>query len=187
MHRASVFLKNRSDFSERFRARAPASFEPSLRWLDGRAEELLRAFYDSAPETLLHGDMRLDNVSFFPAGESGLEPIVLFDWQLAGRGPGAYDVAYFLSGALASDVSPEAAVELVRGYHSALVGEGIEGYAFEDCLRDYRRALLSVLHRISSTDSMELGNQRGVELIALGLERTLARLRDVDYDALLDT
>jgi hypothetical protein len=34
---------------------------------------------------------------------------------------------------------------------------------------------------------MELGDDRGVELIALWLERTLARLRDVDYDALLKT
>jgi len=183
----SVYLKNRTGFAERFRARAPASFEPSLGWLDENGVELLQSFHVTAPETLLHGDMRLDNVSFFPAEGSAPEPVVLFDWQLAGRGPGAYDVAYFLSGALAADTSPEDVVELVRGYHTALTAEGIEDYAFEDFLRDYRRGLLIVLHRISSTNTMELGDDRGVELIALWLGRTLARLRDVDYDALLKT
>ncbi len=181
----SMFLKNRPDFVERFRDTAPANFEPSVRWLEQNAVELQRTFYATAPETLLHGDMRLDNVTFFPAEEPEPQPVVLFDWQLAGRGPGIYDIAYFLSGALTSDVSSESVVELVRGYHGTLVALGIDDYPFDTCLRDYRRALLSVLHRISSTDTLELGDDRGARLIALWLERTLEQLRDVDYDSLL--
>ena len=34
---------------------------------------------------------------------------------------------------------------------------------------------------------MEFGNERGVKLIAIWLERTLSRLEGVDYDALLTT
>jgi len=180
-----IFLGNLETFKDRLRAGAPENFEPSLRWLEAKAVELLQAFHVSSPETLLHGDMRLDNVSFKPAQGNDPEPIVLFDWQLAGRGPGAYDVAYFLSGALAADVSPEVAVDLVRGYHDQLVALGVDDYPFEDCLRDYRRALLTVLHRVCSTGSIELGEERAFQLISMWLERTLARLRGVDYDALL--
>jgi len=183
-----VYLKNRPGFGERFRDNAPVSFEPTLRWLDENAVALLRSFHGAAPETLLHGDMRLDNVSFSPPepatnGNPAEEPIVFFDWQLTSRGPAAYDVAYFLSGALAADAPADTVAELVRGYHAALVAEGIDDYPLEDCLRDYRRALLSVLHRISSTDTMEFGDDRGFRLIA----RTLARLEGLDYDALLDS
>jgi hypothetical protein len=109
----------------------------------------------------------------------------LLDWQLAGRGPGVYDVAYFLTGALATGVSDEVVLELIRGYHDALLAHGVQGYSFDRCLLDYQRALLAVLHRVSSTDTMDLGDGRGAELIAVWLERALARLRSVDYDALL--
>jgi hypothetical protein len=181
-----IFEDNVGVFRERLGPRSPASLEPSLRWLESRAIDLLKAFHVSSPETLLHGDMRLDNVSFKPKAESGEEPVVLFDWQLAGRGPGAYDVAYFLSGALTADIPADVARDLVRHYYDELVAGGIDEYSFDDCLRDYHRALLAVLHRVSSTGTVELGNERGVELIAMWLERTLARLDGVDYDALLD-
>ncbi len=181
-----VFEDNVGVFRERLGSRAPADLEPSLRWLETRAVNLLKAFHVSSPETLLHGDMRLDNVSFKPENEDGEEPVVLFDWQLAGRGPGVYDVAYFLSGALTADVSTDAITGLVRNYHDELVAHGIDDYTLDECLRDYHRALLVVLHRVCSTGTVELGNERGVELIAMWLERTLARLDGVDYDALLD-
>jgi len=153
--------------------------------LDVNAVELLRALYACSADTLLHCDLRLDNV-ILPVGERAAEPIVFFDWQLAGRGPGAYDVAYFLSGALAADAPDGAAVDLVRDYHAALVANGVEGYALENCIRDYHRGLLAVLHRISSTDTMDVGSDRGHDLFALWLERTLARLEGVDFDSLLE-
>jgi hypothetical protein len=183
----SVFLKNRLGFAKRFETSAPPQFEESLRWLEEKAIELLQTFSLAAPETLLHGDLRLDNLGFSRDPDSGKDSVIFLDWQLASRGPGSYDVAYFLSGALPREVPQEIVLELVQGYHEALLAEGIEEYPFEACLRDYQRGLLSVLHRISSTDSMEFGNERGVKLIAIWLERTLSRLEGVDYDALLTT
>ena len=76
-------------------------------------------------------------------------------------------------------------LELVVDYHDALVSNGISDFPFEDCLLNYQRGLLSVLHRISSTDTMEMSEGRGGVLIGIWLERTLARLEGVDYDALL--
>ena len=183
----SVFLKNLPTFRERFRESAPASFEPSIRWLEdaSRSVGMMRAFGASAPETLLHGDMRLDNLGFPQEDATRPGSIVFFDWQLTGRGPSTYDVAYFLSGALTPEVPQESVLELVVDYHDALVSNGISDFPFEDCLLNYQRGLLSVLHRISSTDTMEMSEGRGGVLIGIWLERTLARLEGVDYDALL--
>lgn len=181
----SIFLKNAPAFSRRFGTNAPGSFAPAMEWLSLRAVDLMRAFHSSAPETLLHCDLRLDNVSFPEPGAVEAHHVVFFDWQLAGRGPGVYDVAYFLSGALASGVSAETEHQLVRDYHAALQGAGVSDYSFERCLRDYQRGLLAVLHRVASTDTIELGGDRGEELIGQWLRRTLARLEGVDFDSLL--
>ncbi|MBD3649197.1 MAG: phosphotransferase, partial [Pseudomonadales bacterium] len=45
------------------------------------------------PETLIHGDFRLDNLCF--DDERG--EVIVFDWQTLGRGAGGIDLAYFLS------------------------------------------------------------------------------------------
>ena len=34
---------------------------------------------------------------------------------------------------------------LLRAYHSALVNNGVSGYAFEECLSDYRLSMLEVM------------------------------------------
>jgi thiamine kinase-like enzyme len=180
----SVFLQNVPEFRERFASHS-TDLNRSLAWLEQNAVELMRALHASAPETLLHCDLRLDNVTFPPDGEPSDDRIGLFDWQLCGRGPGVYDVAYFLSGALAVDAPTETARELVEAYHGALCAHAVEDYALEECLRDYHRGLLCVLHRVASTDTMEFGDERGAELIAVWMERNLARLRGVDFDALL--
>ena len=40
------------------------------------------------------------------------------------------------------DVRRSQEMDLLAGYHARLVGEGIEGSGFDECLEDYRRALL---------------------------------------------
>jgi hypothetical protein len=45
--------------------------------------------------------------------------------------------------------------------------------------------VLCTLHKVASTDSMDLGDARGADLIAVWMERSLARLEGVDFDALL--
>jgi hypothetical protein len=181
----ALFLKHGPSFARNFRERAPVGMDAGIAWLDVNAVELLRALYTSSSDTLLHCDLRLDNV-ILPMGDRADEPIVFFDWQLAGRGPGAYDVAYFLSGSLAADTPKGADLDLVRSYHAALVANGVSDYALDDCVRDYHRGLLAVLHRISSTDTMDVGSDRGHDLFAIWLERTLARLEGVDFDALIE-
>jgi len=176
-----VFLQNLAGFRARFAGRSQG-LDESLTWLEGNAVELMRSLHASAPETLLHCDLRLDNVTFPRTGGG----VAFFDWQLCGRGPGAYDVAYLLSGALAADAPPATAEQLIEAYHDALCAQGVDGYSREACLRDYHRGLLCALHKVASTGTVELGDGRGAELIAVWAERNVARLRGVDLDALLD-
>ncbi len=123
-----------------------------------------------APTTLLHCDLRLDNV-FFRDGE-----VVFFDWQLVRRGPAAYDVAYFLSGALEVDVSGEQIDELLVAYHRELTNNGVAGYEVHDFKRDYRLALHSVLYSLATIDQVDIGEGRGLELIRGWIRRLQARL-----------
>src|SRR5262245_46154786 len=50
------------------------------------------------PQTFVHNDFRLDNIFFRPDGQP-----VIIDWQLAGRCRGTQDLAYLLSGSMATD------------------------------------------------------------------------------------
>lgn len=51
------------------------------------------------PSTLIHSDLRADNLLFAPNGTS----VTIVDWQGAGIGPPAWDLAYFLSQSLHVD------------------------------------------------------------------------------------
>jgi len=122
-----------------------------------------------SPQTLLHGDMRLDNV-FFRDTE-----IVFFDWQLVRRGPAAYDLAYLLSGGLATDFG--SADGLLDTYHNALVAAGVSGYSRDQLQHDYALALLVVLSPLLAIDQVELGEDRGMVMMRLWIERLLGRLQ----------
>ena len=47
-----------------------------------------------SPWTLAHQDFRVENMLF------GKDRFVVLDWQGIGRGPGSYDLAYFLGGSM---------------------------------------------------------------------------------------
>lgn len=175
-----IFRGSRSGFEQRFAALLDAEDREALAWLDLHAVELARALHAQAPATLMHGDFRLDNLFF----DDRAEPLVV-DWQGVGRAPGVHDLAYFLSGTLPPETGAGDELDLLRSYHAALVGAGISGYDFADCLRDYRRCLLLGLHRMVTIDWVDLGEERGADLIRRWVDRVLARIRGLDREALL--
>lgn len=70
----------------------PAGFSDSL------AERIEHALQTAAalPPTLLHCDLRADNLLF----DAESNQVTLIDWQGCGTGPAAFDVAYFLAQSL---------------------------------------------------------------------------------------
>ena len=181
---AQVFFEDtREQFIERYKERFTDSTLAQLEWLRTYGPEVPRALA-SAPPTLLHGDFRLDNMFF----DDATGDVLLFDWQGPLRGAAAFDVAYFLSAAL-SDASSEEEVELLRFYHRALREEGVLDYPFEEFERTYQLAMMLMLHRMSATvsDLLDLGEDRGTELIDTWISRILKRLEGVDPAPLLPT
>ena len=159
-----------------FRAAATPELRPCLDWLEQHAATLMSAFAREAPPTLVHGDLRLDNVCL------DAERCAYLDWQMTRVGPAAYDVAYFLGGAMAAETSADTERELVRAYHRAL---DVADYPFERFWRDYQRALVLSVTALSPTEDVRIDPGRGQEMMRRWLERLGARLRHVEIDALL--
>ena len=67
--------------------------------LPDRVDDVLIRTWASSPSTLIHSDLRADNLLFSPDGTA----VTLVDWQGAGIGPPAWDLAYFLSQSLDVD------------------------------------------------------------------------------------
>lgn len=167
----AVSKRSRSAFDAVFRDVLDAGLAP---WVD----DVMTSFVDdldqlcTGPETLLHGDMRLDNVFFRDPSPEG---VVFFDWQLVRRGPAAYDLAYLLSGALPPEFGSDA--ELLDIYHTTLTANGVTDYPREALQRDYELGLRIVLGSLIAVDQMQLGDDRGVQMIRLWIERLFGRLQ----------
>ena len=98
-----------------------------------------------SPPTLLHGDLRLDNL-FFPDDPAG--GVVAVDWSNASRGPGPYDLAYFMCVALDPEQRRAHEQALLRRYVEALAAGGVEGVGFEECLDVYRMSFCEPFTRM---------------------------------------
>jgi hypothetical protein len=106
-----------------------------LRWLEERISE--------RPVTLVHGDLRADNLLF------GCDPsrpeIVLLDWQLATRSLGAIDLARLLGGSEPAAERRGHQIEVVTAWHETLLRAGLVEYEFETALTDFRLGVLYCL------------------------------------------
>ncbi len=123
------------------------------------------------PTTLLHYDLRLDNLMFDVRGER--DEVIFIDWQLVRRGHPAYDLAYFLSSAVTDE---DSATELIDHYHQALESNGVAGYSRERLQADYATALRVVAMSLSSVDQVDVGDGRGRELLTGWMHRLANRL-----------
>ncbi|MDA1075366.1 MAG: phosphotransferase [Proteobacteria bacterium] len=168
--RHNMFLKSLPVFEEAFKDEVDDGLDVHLDLIVEQNVNLM-AELCRAPPTLLHCDLRLDNV-FFREDE-----VVLFDFQLVRHGPAAYDLAYFLSGALDDDVTQADIDGLLTRYHEKLTTLGVMGYRLPDLLRHYRVALLVVLSSLSTIDQMDMGDGRGMDLIRSWIHRLHARLK----------
>ena len=74
------------------------------------------------PQTLIHGDYRLDNMLF---GTHPAAPLTVVDWQTASVGHGPADLAYFLGAGLVPDVRREAEAGFVARYSDAMEAAGV--------------------------------------------------------------
>ena len=177
--RHGLYRRTRKAFRARYGELLRDERAAAIAWLDRNGIALHTALGGEAPRTLIHGDLRFDNV--FLSGEE----VILADWQLVGSGAAGYDVAYFLSGAVQTDTTIETEQELLRGYHEALARHGVRNYPFERLERDYWRGLFAVFSVVASSDTVNLGNGRGSEMMDRWIERCLNLLARVPLERVL--
>jgi hypothetical protein len=131
------------------------------------------------PNTIVHADYRTDNL-FFATPEGGA-PFAVVDWQITCRGRGVFDVAYLLCGGLEPAARRAHEHRLVKMYHDILVENGVEGYGFDQCWREYRRMALYVfVYVVISLGTLEPSNARGLALFQAWLHRSSTAILELD-------
>ena len=143
---AAFYTEVYADGWREFAEKAGAGLPAGMRDVGDRLEAAVSAIKSRlvrAPQTILHGDFRLDNF-FFPSAE-GAPPLVVFDWEFCVRGRGAYDVATFVSESFSTEQRRAVEMDLLRLYHATLAEHGVTDYSFDECVEDYRLSMLEIL------------------------------------------
>lgn len=179
--RHQMFLEARPAFLQRFASHLTDHEHNLLEWFDKNGVKFQRNYHKNTPSTLRHGDFRLDNIFF----DAESDDVILADWQLSSRGPAAEEVAYLLSGALDVGATDEDEETLLRHYHSELVASGVKDYDYDQFRVDYARGMLLMLvvHG-SATNDIDVGEERGDELMKIWLDRTVARMKRIQPEML---
>ena len=135
----------------------------------------------AANQSLVHADVRLDNVLFKDGA------IALVDWQSVCTCCGEQDLAYFLTQSLPPELLALEGGRLLELYHETLCAGGVTGYSFEQCRERYRLAALYLLcYAVTIAGTLDMGNERGEQLAAALLGRSISALDALDAFALLD-
>ncbi len=141
-------------------------------WVDGR----------EPPNTVTHGDYRLDNLMF--ATPEGGAPIAAVDWQTPGHGLGITDVSYFLgAGVLPEDVGGIER-ELVDQYGQALADYGVVVDA-DDLWTQYRRDAYAGIVMAVIASQIVGTSERSEAMFAAMATRHAQHALDLDSESLL--
>jgi aminoglycoside/choline kinase family phosphotransferase len=134
--------------------------------------------------TLCHGDYRADNLMF--TGEPSDPGLTVLDWQIMVQAPGAFDIGYLMSASVTPETRRNLEMDLLRGYHAQLVEGGVEGYPFDECLEDYRRALLiGFTYAVQAGAFSNLEHSRNAALIEAMSTRCEAACLDLGLASVL--
>lgn len=147
-------------FGERFPSLAP--------WL---VAELARP-----PCTFLHGDLRLDQL-FFAVGP-GDAPVTALDWQITSKGRGAYDLGYFLSQSMDTELRRTCERELLERYRERLAERGVS-YPATELERDYRNPIAWCFsYAVIAAGRVDVANDRQLQLLQAMTDRSVAAMED---------
>lgn len=160
-------------FVERYAERVSDPDATTLR----DAAALMGPLLAARPErfSVIHGDYRMDNLLVAPDGT-----VTAVDWQSISIGLPGRDLAYFLSTSLSVDGRRAREDELVRAYHEALLAYGVDDHPLEQCIDDYRFAMVSVPLFLVLGAAYGTPTERGDAMFTALAERFCAAIRDHD-------
>jgi hypothetical protein len=162
-----------------------SDLSPAMRAFGERFPSMVPWFADQLarpPRTLLHGDLRLDQL-FFAVGTDD-PPVTALDWQITGMGRGAYDLAYFLSQSLPTEIRRSCEEQLIERYAERLAEHGVD-YPRDEMRRDYRITMaFCFIYPVIVGGRIEISNERHLELLHIIFNRAAAAIEDHDALAL---
>lgn len=161
----ALFPQLYAGFRERYAARLAPEVLDLGAGIAARLDRYLAR--EPAARTIVHGDLRIDNILFAPGGA----PCWLVDWQTLGRGSGATDLAYLVGTSMADPAARAAADRpAFDQWIAALRRRGIAPDP-EALWADYRIGALSgYFMAVFASMSVER-TPRGDEMFALMAER----------------
>lgn len=129
-----------------WRERYTSTLEPEFMALCEELAKLSGQYFrrDEAPQCMVHGDFRLDNMLFDI--KAGTEPIAVLDWQTVTIGKAMTDIGYFLGCGVGQALRQQHEGELLALYRSEMAARGID-LTHHDIWDDYR---LGALHGLST-------------------------------------
>ena len=154
-------------------ARLPASTRSIFNKLPRQVEAAL-ARLRKRPITLVHGDLRSDNIFFEKRS------VRLIDWGLALVGNALFDLARVTGGSSQKPLSLLQHIKLLDLWHRELVRRGVRGYPIHHAWQDYRDAALLTL-TIPATNAPTLAtlSKRGQKLAQTITKRFLFMAREM--------
>ncbi len=99
-----------------------------LKWLTERLA--------GRPSSLVHADLRADNLMFGDPQSS--DAVVILDWQLATRSMAAADPTRLLGGSEPASQRNGHHLEVFAAWHETLISRGVKDYEFDEALDDFR-------------------------------------------------
>lgn len=125
------------------------------------------------PKTVVHGDLRSENVLFGPAGATTV------DWQTVSESSALTDVAYFLGGSVDSEDRRAWERDLVESYRVELAKAGVELSA-QDCWDQYREfAMHGILITVLGATFTEPGERSDAMFLTM-IQRHLQHCIDLN-------
>jgi len=133
------------------------------------------------PLTIMHGDLRLDNIFFTASGAARI-----IDWQLVTLERGGIDVARFMAESVPTALRREHEDDLLRFYHQQLQEHGVSDLSLRRLRSDYREGMVQQLVlSVIANSNLDFHSERGDELIEVMLGRLEAALIDLRVPRLL--
>lgn len=134
----------------------------------------------SRSRTIVHGDLRADNILFGADQHQG--EVVILDWQLVMRSLAAFDIARLYGGSEPIAERTSRAKEIAGRWHDALCRSGVTGYSEADAWLDFR---IAALHCIAIPVKVHLlfskmSTARGAQLRDAQTQRFFASAVEVD-------
>ena len=135
------------------------------------------ARFRKRPLTLVHGDLRSDNVFY------GRRSVRFIDWGLSLAGNATFDLARFAGGSARNPLRLLQHVDLFTLWHRELLRRGVRNYPTHEAWQDYRDSLLLTLTiPVTNAPTLAKFSNRGHQLAKVITKRFIFAARGVNQE-----